>query len=354
MPGSLSTYGFLNSKLKARIGNLLSEEKMDELTTAHSLSEALFLLKGTPFEDLEEVYSRTGDLRDVEAVLAEREVTLYTELLPLVKEPVLSVVNALARRLEVAALKNALRLWFDRHVRNRDIKEYAGSIYRGRIIHDMKLDAVLEAPDLDGIVRALEGTPYAASVREAGETVLASKSLFPVETALDRQYYLSLLESLEKLDKENRDIARRIIAVEIDVHNIRWLFRAKTFYNLPIDEALSCLIPGGMYISRDGIAGAYASENASELLSVLFKEQYARFRALVSRASESRSRLSILDRSLREIIVAEAQRTLSGYPFTIGTTLAYFVLKREEIRTLYVVLNAKYYMLSFERIRNAL
>lgn len=29
MPGSLSTYGFLNSKLKARIGNLLSEEKMD-------------------------------------------------------------------------------------------------------------------------------------------------------------------------------------------------------------------------------------------------------------------------------------------------------------------------------------
>jgi len=45
---------------------------------------------------------------------------------------------------------------------------------------------------------------------------------------------------------------------------------------------------------------------------------------------------------------------LSGYPFTVGIVLAYFVLKRNEMRKVRSILNAKYYKLSEERLQGIL
>ena len=45
-------------------------------------------------------------------------------------------------------------------------------------------------------------------------------------------------------------------------------------------------------------------------------------------------------------------RILAGYPFTIGITLSYFVLKRNELKKIRTVLNAKYYGIEQERIES--
>jgi len=52
--------------------------------------------------------------------------------------------------------------------------------------------------------------------------------------------------------------------------------------------------------------------------------------------------------------MAEADRSLAGYPFSIGIVLAYFTRQREELRTIMTILNAKNYSLPEERIRSAL
>jgi V/A-type H+-transporting ATPase subunit C len=46
----------------------------------------------------------------------------------------------------------------------------------------------------------------------------------------------------------------------------------------------------------------------------------------------------------------EVRKILTGYPFTIGIILAYFILKSDEIRKIMTVLNAKFYEWPEERI----
>ena len=354
MSGALSTYGFLNAKLKARISGILSEGKIEELVRAKSLPEAMILLKGTAFEPLEASYTRTGDLRGGESLLYTMEIELYTGLLRYAKEPIASLFTSLAARYEVDTLKTAIRLWFDSRVRGRDIEDGSVYLYRGTILHTLDLDAILAATNADELARALEGTPYQAVVRDYGPKAETEKTLFPLETALDRQYYGALIDSFSALSPRDREIAVRVLGVEIDMYNIEWLIRAQSFYRLSMEEALAALIPNGMAFEPSQIAAAYNAGNISDLLSELLKKKYGRFQVLLGKGVEQSSRLAFMERLLRQILLAEAERLLSGYPFTIGVALAYFALKRQEIRTVLTILNAKYYLLPEERIRSTL
>jgi vacuolar-type H+-ATPase subunit C/Vma6 len=64
---------------------------------------------------------------------------------------------------------------------------------------------------------------------------------------------------------------------------------------------------------------------------------------LASQASGNTARLILIGRILGEIRKHEVQRILSGYPFTIGIILSYFVLKRDELQKIRKLLNAKQY-----------
>lgn len=354
MAGALASYGFLNAKLKTRISALLPPSAIEELLRAKSLPEAVVLLKGTAYEAVEAEYSRTGDLRSGEALLYSMEVEYHTGLLRYAKEPSASLLRNLACRFEVDTLKNAIRLWFNARIRGRTTDGASVYLYRGRILHDLNLDALLAAPNAAALADALSDTPYEPVVRREGPRLETDKTLFYLESALDRQYYAGLLASLSELSARDRSIARRVLGVEIDMHNIEWLARAQGFYRLDIEDALACLIPGGRPFEASKTAEAYGTGNVISLVSELLGAKYSRFAALLGGASEQGARLAFLEQALREILRGESVRLLGGYPFTIGIALAYFALKHEEIRTLLAILNAKFYSLPEERIRNSL
>jgi V/A-type H+-transporting ATPase subunit C len=50
----------------------------------------------------------------------------------------------------------------------------------------------------------------------------------------------------------------------------------------------------------------------------------------------------------------EVQKVLMGNPFTLGIIMAYFVLKKWEIKKVMTILNAKLYSIDAERIKNSL
>ena len=71
-------------------------------------------------------------------------------------------------------------------------------------------------------------------------------------------------------------------------------------------------------------------------------------------ASDEMARLVLIERVLQQIMLHEVHRLLAGYPFTIGVILAYVILKRNEVRLVMTILNAKLYGISDERIRSVL
>lgn len=354
MPGALSVYGFLNAKLKARISGLLSTETLEALVRAPTLSEAMVLLKDTPYSALETEYSRTGDLRGCEALLYSMEVEYHTGLERFSKEPARSVIRAHSVRFEAETLKNALRLWFEERIRKRPADLRAVFLYRGPLPHGLDLDAVLTAPDPAALIEAVAGTPYEAVLRRNGPRIESERTLYPLESDLDRLAFSVLLSSLGGLSRRDRDIARRVLGIEIDLHNVQWLARAQHFHRLAPEEALASLVPGGSPFDAAKAASAYRSGNVPELTETILGGRDRGLGALAGSGGDPSARLSFLERALHSVLKAESVRLLGGYPFTIGTVLAYFALRREETRTLLALLNAKYYALPEERIRSAL
>lgn len=352
MAGLAHKYGFINAKLRARLSKILPDEFTAELARTHTLTEAVQLLHGTDFAVVEEVYDQTGDIKMAEMELARKEARIYLELEDLVKEEVRAIVFALAERFEIENLKNALRLWFDAHIRGRRIDTAAGYLMRDRIHRELDLDAVINAANLEEVVQALGMSPYAAVVAARTAEVLKRQSLFPVEVALDHLFYRQLLAAVEGLQPRDRAIARRMIGAEIDLQNINWLVRFKGFYKLSQDEAMAFAIPAGVNLSPEQVAEAYSSDNPAGILSSLVRKKYSGLSAMLTpkEYAESYSRLVMIERILDQILLIEVRHLLAGFPFTVGIILAYFVLKSAEIRRIMTILNAKFYNWPEERI----
>jgi V/A-type H+-transporting ATPase subunit C len=352
LAGPLKTYAFINAKLRTRISKILPEEFIRQLIHSRSLAESVQMLAETDFHPVQRIYEQTGDIKMAELELLSKELEIYLELEKLLEEDVRGFVQALAERFEIEVLKNAIRLWFDAKIRGRSIENAGGYLLRKPIHHSIDLDGIINADTLERVGDLLERTPYAGIVREQAARVIEGASLFPLELALDRYLYARMVEAAEPLKPRDREIARRLIGVEIDLQNVGWLLRFKHFYSLDTDQALGYTLPGGLNMSVDLMRESYASERPDREMSALVGKRYPELSALLSTQDQVKStaRLTMIERILEQILALEVRKILTSYPFTIGIILAYFILKANEIRKIMTVLNAKFYNWPEERI----
>ncbi len=344
MGGPLSKYAFINAKLRARISKITPAEKFSQLEKAPSMDEALALLRDTSFAGLEEVYSATGDLRQAELELLKNEIELYRDIKQHLHHNSVGLVDALLTGFEIENLKNSIRIYFDRKIRKRSVEAGIHYILYDHIVHQIPIDIILNADSFDEIAGVCEGSPYSQIIKKYYHTVESEGSLFRMEIAFDHFYYSNLLLAINRLGRRDRNIALRLAGVEIDLQNINWIIRLKNFYDLPIEAVLATIVPGGFNLNRAIIDELYSVQNVTSVLGGFVKSNYPGLSALLSsQTSDSTSRLLLVSRILEEIMKQEVRRILAGYPFTIGILLSYFILKRNELRRIRTVLNAKKY-----------
>ena len=111
------------------------------------------------------------------------------------------------------------------------------------------------------------------------------------------------------------------------------------------------IIPGGSRISSAVVDELYRSSNVTAMLQGLVKEVIRDCRHFFLR------RFQIIFQGLcsyeeysKKYRNYEVRHILTGYPFSVGVILGYFMLKNDELRKLRMILNAKQYGSSQERI----
>jgi V/A-type H+-transporting ATPase subunit C len=355
MATAIRKYAFINAKLRARISKLLPDSLLVQMAGAYSLQEALSFLRDTPYGILDDIYRKTGDLKLGELELLRNEIRVFTEVEKYVQEDTLSIVQALLSLYEIENLKNAIRIFFDRKLRHREVDTAVFYLLRDTILHDIPIDLIINAENLEEVVKALEATPYAHIIDKYGQTIIRDGSLFRVEIAFDHYYYTSLISAAEKLDSRDRTEALRIIGVEIDLVNVNWIIRFRRFYNLTLEEVMALILPGGYHLRSERLQEAYSSQDATKIVKDILKTDYPGLETLLSsQATDSISRLLLIERVLEQILMHETRRILMGYPFTIGIVLSYFIFKKNEIKKVRAILNAKQYRIPVDRIKDVI
>jgi vacuolar-type H+-ATPase subunit C/Vma6 len=213
---------------------------------------------------------------------------------------------------------------------------------RKKLPYSIPYQAIAEASSFEDAISYLAGTPYFSAINAVMEEYEEKKTLFPVEINLEIDYFRRLKRQVEALGKRDRKVSRRLVGLEIDRKNLAWLIRLKFYYDVPTGDLFEYNIPGGYRMTADKLKASFKAESIKEVLNLALEKSFKNASEMLVRGEEL-SKLYLLEIILWNYQIAEAKRTLSGFPFTMGTVLSYLILKRTEIRNIITILNGKVY-----------
>ncbi|MFA4992089.1 MAG: V-type ATPase subunit [Candidatus Omnitrophota bacterium] len=328
----LAKYAFSNAKIRAMLSNLISPEMFSCLLDSKDVYDLLGALKETQYKDIAEGLSgEIKDLRVIEKLFLKKDIEVYRkayESLSTRREKELAAL--FIQRYELEELKVVLRLWHKKAPVNAE--DYLSG---ERISFDIDFEKILYSQTIEEIIILLDHTPYKGPLLSAREKFKERNSSFYLEASLDADYYRRLIAAVERLSAGDRAVARKILGIEIDVENINWLVRMSRYYSLGAGEILPWFIQGGDRINKDNVMGLYATNDLSKIMDGIAIGPYVKVRDL---AEEN---VTLIENFLYEILIKEIKRSLGGFPFTIGTILGYFILKRAETRNIISLIYAK-------------
>lgn len=340
---SLSKYAYLNAFLRAKLSARLSEQALASLARAADLPEAAGLLRDTEYRPVAVAIEEGVSLQNTEKILIEIEIDRHRSILRHAKGDVADFVFALMELYDVGKVERIMRIWNEKAWDDRD------GIIAGKICYAIPVEAMLKASSIEEVILLLEDTPYRKPLVSAYEQYRRSGQLFHLEAALETNYYRRLWEAVSGLGRADRAAASRIIGTEVDIRNIEILLRLTRYTDFPTAEARRVLLPGGYHLSDDLLLRAYSAKDTRAFIDAL------RFAPLPSSGSlesagEALEQMRLLGALLEEALASEARRALAGYPFTIGTVIAYLSLSRAESWQVRRILVGKSLGLAAERI----
>lgn len=345
----ISRYSLVNAKIRSRLGALLTPEHINRLAEARDLTEFYSALNGTPYQQLLMKPEISFDPRVGEKFLMEQEAEWHLELLKDLKGIEKELVSHFLEKYEIENLKVALRIREGK--RGAEDMKY---LIQKALPHSLDYQAISEAGSMEEAISHLQGSPFMRAVEKVYGDYEEKKTLFPIEINLEMDYYDRLKRLIDGLSMMDRNVARKLVGLEIDQKNLGWLVRLKFYYNVPAGDLMDYYIPGGFGMKEDRLRKAFMADSIREVLSVALERSGKNVSNIFAGDDQTIGRLYLLEIILWNHLITEARKALGGFPFTIGTVLSYLILKRTEIRNLITIMNGKIYKMDRAEIESHL
>jgi len=324
---SVMRYSMTNAVMRAMLTELLASHDFETLLRADTSEDAWQALRRTGYgEWLPE--AMPAGLFGVERVLQQVTASRFSHLARTLKGKTAEVGELLLSRWELDSLETALRLW---QAKDSSVEELLACC---ELVHGIPFRAVFEAEAIEGVARALSGTPYAEPIQSVAAEYEEKKSVFYIEVALERDYYRRLRDAMRELGGKDARTGTRIIGAEVDLINLGWLGRLVEYYKIAPHEAKRFMIEGGSEVSGRLADSPLTPQNIADVSASVLPEG-------ALGGGTALERLSLLEHIVTEMTSDLARSLLLGYPFTIACVLSLYFLKRIELRNLRAVFAGK-------------
>jgi len=337
-------YAKPNAQIRAMLSRLLTAEQKRRLLNATDVADVAHQLAGTDYaKPLAPVLSGAISLPAIEKALTSILVDSYARVIATLSGSSQDLVVEMLRRLELNNVKTIIRAI----VKATAAEEVESMLIPLGRFSQLPLADLLQVDNLADALDTLASTPYAQVIGNALDRFAQEHSLFPIEIALDLDYYRRLWRKVEALGGQDKKIACRLMGIRYDVLNIEWLVRYRLLYNLSPEEIFNYTLPFGYHINDELVRRAALVPDFLTLVSSL-PEPY---RSLLSTITPANEVAEHAESVLSGYLVTVAERSLVGYPFQIGVVIAYLWLREAELRDLRAIFEGKASGLSAEEIR---
>ena len=133
---------------------------------------------------------------------------------------------------------------------------------------------LIKANNLQDILKLIKGTPYELILEREIQNYADTGEIFGLFQSLDRQNHLQMIKAAKKLPKKMKMIILKFILTNVDLYNIKLLYRA-TYNEIPLNKVKQYLILDGHRITSAHLQKMLkftTLTNFSEILQEVFSD----------------------------------------------------------------------------------
>jgi V/A-type H+-transporting ATPase subunit C len=207
--------------------------------------------------------------------------------------------------------------------------------------------AMLESGSVAAAIELLQNTPYYDTLSFAMKRYSAEQNLFPLEVALDLNYWRQLWAEAKKLSGQDGVQATKIIGSLMDVNNLMWVIRYKVYHGLSEEEIINYTLPFGYHVRDEDVRAVAAGADLPLVVGRVFPG-IADLNALLENPRHGLPQLEVI---LKRRLMEQCLAAFIGDPFHIGVPLAFLILGNLEVQDLTVLVEAKSSQMPAEEFR---
>jgi V/A-type H+/Na+-transporting ATPase subunit C len=332
--GGVSAYAAISARVRAMYSSLLSSQDLSRLSDAPDVLNIVSQLKHTAYGSyLDNLKEKDFVPRRIVLQIKGKLADAYHTVIYMSPEQTRPLLTQLYRYFEVENLKAVLRgivtdpSWD--HI--RDVLFPIGSMTV------LPLQAMVETGNISAAVDLLNNSPYAETLSFAMKRYSAEQNLFPLEVALDLNYWRQLWKEAKLLQGSDRDQAVRIVGSLLDMNNLMWAIRYRVYYQLSEEELINYTLPFGYRLHDEDVRAIAAGVDIPSVIERI----YPGIPDVATLLNDPRSGLPKLEAQLKRQVMKQCMAAFVGNPFHIGLPLAFLILSDLEIQDLTLLIEAK-------------
>ncbi len=308
----MSGYAYSNARIRGMKSFLLKPSDLEALIGARNLKDFVVLLEHTPYK---EILSRLEDTTpsNIEKLLMADLIETADKIVEM--SPCKSLLESMSKKYEIGCIKMILNA----KVSNIPIDRIKDRIF----IESELLLKLMETEGSEDVINLL-----VEKYEGLDEFIDKESEEFPlnVVTGLDMYYFVKLRREVDGLSGGDREIASRLIDMEIDCINIMVILRAIYHKN----NARKFIIPG----HNPSIEECIGLEDVMNVVSKLSDTVYGPVLTKASSIYTETNSLLPFELGLKKNLIEGYIGATMGNPFQIGTLLGFLKLKENEIENL--------------------
>jgi V/A-type H+-transporting ATPase subunit C len=238
-------------------------------------------------------------------------------------------LNALFLQTLISLMKKLLCMVFDERDTSHALNEMDSAFASE---YKVNLPKLASSVNVRAFIDNLQGTMFYQALNTVYQE---GTTLFELEQELDLLYFRYIWNEKDKLDKDNREIMRRIIGMEIDLRNIMWVYRLKKYYEVPSGLIVASLIAIEYKLPAASLSQMKDAGSEEEMLEIIGKSPY---KDVFVDFDDPRG-------SFYRAMHTAISREIKLNPFSIAPAAGYLFDKAEEINKVTTVLEGVRYSL---------
>jgi V/A-type H+/Na+-transporting ATPase subunit C len=329
-----TTYADVHARVRILYSLLLTPLMMANLQEATNLEALIAIMKAGVYGPyLSKVEERALDPRQVVNLIKGRLVESYRDIIQAAPAHTRPLLTHFYRRFELNNLKAILRgivigsTW--EHLQPVLLPLGDFSVLPAQMM--------MESANIGAAIELLAHSPYYSVLSQAMQRYSNEQSLFPLEVALDLDYWRKLWDYGTRLPGQDRSRSLQILGPLVDLTNLMWAIRYRTYHHLAEEEIINYTLSFGYHLSDEDVRAIAAGADIAHIVEKI----YPGLENVNSLLQAPQRGLPVLEMVIQRLFADQCRAVFSGYPFHIGLLLACLALTELEIHDLTVLIEAK-------------